>query len=98
MILGFLYYFTGFPIWGAVGGGTFLTAPPHFWGKSHRLFQSSVVPQGFVLGPALFLIFVADVSTIIRNFISLYADDTRPFIYSMNCYAANNLHTTTSLQ
>ena len=39
----------------------------------------SGVPQGSVLGPALFLIFVADVSTIIDNFISLYADDTKLF-------------------
>ena len=39
----------------------------------------SGVPQGSVLGPALFLIFVADVSSIINNFISLYADDTKIF-------------------
>ena len=39
----------------------------------------SGVPQGSVLGPALFLIFVADVSSIIKNIISLYADDTKLF-------------------
>ena len=57
----------------------------------------SGVPQGSVLGPALFLIFVADASTMIRNFISLYADDTKLFSYIMEANAAN-IHTSASLQ
>ena len=43
----------------------------------------SGVPQGSVLGPALFLIFVADASDIVKNFISLYADDTKLYSYML---------------
>ena len=43
----------------------------------------SGVPQGSVLGPLLFLIFVADMAPIVQNFISLYADDTKLFSYML---------------
>ena len=56
----------------------------------------SGVPQGSVLGPALFLIFVADVADIIQNFISLYADDSKLFSYILDSH--DNQHTQVSIQ
>ena len=39
----------------------------------------SGIPQGSVLGPFLFLLFVSDVPNQVSNFISLFADDTKLF-------------------
>ena len=54
---------------------------------------SSGVPQGFVLGPLLFTLFISDISSTVNNFCSLFAEDTK-------IHAVNSKHSscTTSLQ
>ena len=42
---------------------------------------SSGVPQGSVLGPVLFLLYVCDAPQMVKNFLSLFADDTK--LYSI---------------
>ena len=44
----------------------------------------SGVPQGSVLGPVLFLVFVSDIAPLVNNFISLYADDTKLYSYLLD--------------
>ena len=65
----------------------------HFSSTSKVL---SGVPQGSVLGPLLFLIFVADMAPLVQNFTSLYADDTNIFSYLLDNQAGP--HTPNSIQ
>ena len=56
----------------------------------------SGVPQGSVLGPALFLIYVTNISDHIKNFTSLFADDTKLFSYILD--SEDTVHNTSKLQ
>ena len=48
------------------------------------------------MGPALFLIFVADLSPLVKNFISLYADDSKLYSYLLD--HQEGIHTAESIQ
>ena len=39
----------------------------------------SGIPQGSVLGPALFLVFINDLPDSIANFVKIFADDTKVY-------------------
>ena len=61
------------------------------------------VPQGSVLGPPLFLLYVSKISSILKNFTSLFADDTKLHTFLLEPHDDSTLyedqpHTTNSLQ
>ena len=44
----------------------------------------SGVPQGLVLGPLLFLVFTADLKTVIKSPFAIYADDIKLYNIGRN--------------
>ena len=49
------------------------------YSKASRVLSG--VPQGSLLGPVLFVTFVADVPNLVKNFMDLFADDTKLYTY-----------------
>ena len=49
--------------------------------KSDLIPVTSGVPQGSVLGPVLFMIFVNDIPSVVSSPTFMFADDTKKFHY-----------------
>jgi len=55
-----------------------------------------VFPKALFSNPSLFLIFVADLSPLFKNFISFHADDSKLFSYILD--SKDDMHTPESIQ
>ena len=66
--------------------------------KSGFIPVTSGVPQGSVLGPLLFTIFVNDIPSVASNPTFMFADDTKNFVRSSDDHTTlqNNLNVATS--
>ena len=47
--------------------------------KSQWANISSGIPQGSVLGPLLFLLYINDLPSVVQSYIKIFADDTKLF-------------------
>ena len=56
------------------------------WGRAE-----SRVPQGSVLGPVLYLIFINDLPNTMKCTVKLFTDDTKPYSILRNNEEASNL-------
>ena len=57
---------------------------------SSLVSTSSGVPQGSVLEPFLFLLYINEISCDITNYVSLFADDTSLYIVDQDIVGAAN--------
>ena len=53
---------------------------------SHWIRVTSGIPQGSVLGPILFLIFINDLPDVLNCCMKLFADDAKLYMPIINCH------------
>ena len=68
------------------------TAKSGGWGvESKSSSVTSGIPQGSVLGPLLFVLYINDLPACVDNYIRLFADDTKVFSQSDNIEGTSTL-------